>query len=243
MRRVFVTGGGHGIGRAIVEAFVREGDCVAFCDISTERGAEVSAATGARFFALDVVDSKALEGAMSELFVEWGDIDVVVNNVGIGEFEPITTTSVEHFDKVINTNLRSAFVTSRMLAIHREKMGSQSGYGRIVNITSTRYLQSEPSSEAYAASKGGICSLTHALAISLAEYHITVNCIAPGWISVNEDEVLRAEDHAFHPSGRVGAPDDIARACLFLCDQRNDFINGQCITVDGGVTNRMIYPE
>lgn len=243
MRRVFVTGGGHGIGRAIVEAFVREGDCVAFCDISTERGAEVSAATGARFFALDVVDSEALEGAMSELFVEWGDIDVVVNNVGIGEFEPITTTSVEHFDKVINTNLRSAFVTSRMLAIHREMMGSQSGYGRIVNITSTRYLQSEPSSEAYAASKGGICSLTHALAISLAEYHITVNCIAPGWISVNEDEVLRAEDHAFHPSGRVGVPDDIARACLFLCDQRNDFINGQCITVDGGVTKRMIYPE
>ena len=243
MRRVFVTGGGHGIGRAIVEAFVREGDSVAFCDISAERGAEVSAATGARFFALDVVDSEALEGAMSELFVEWGDIDVVVNNVGIGEFEPITTTSVEHFDRVINTNLRSAFVTSRMLALHREKMGSQSGYGRIVNITSTRYLQSEPSSEAYAASKGGICSLTHALAISLAEYHITVNCIAPGWISVNEDEVLRAEDHAFHPSGRVGVPDDIARACLFLCDQRNDFINGQCITVDGGVTKRMIYPE
>lgn len=243
MRRVFVTGGGHGIGRAIVEAFVREGDCVAFCDISAERGAEVSAATGARFFALDVVDSEALEGAMSELFVEWGDIDIVVNNVGISEFEPITTTSVEHFDKVINTNLRSAFVTSRMLAIHREKMGSQSGYGRIVNITSTRYLQSEPSSEAYAASKGGICSLTHALAISLAEYHITVNCIAPGWISVNEDEVLRAEDHDFHPSGRVGVPDDIARACLFLCDQRNDFINGQCITVDGGVTKRMIYPE
>ena len=85
--------------------------------------------------------------------------------------------------------------------------------------------------------------MTHALAISLAEYHITVNCIAPGWISVNEDEVLRAEDHAFHPSGRVGVPDDIARACLFLCDQRNDFINGQCITVDGGVTKRMIYPE
>lgn len=243
MRRVFVTGGGHGIGRAIVEAFVREGDCVAFCDISAERGAEVSAATGARFFALDVVDKEALEGAVCQLFDEWGDIDVVVNNVGISEFEPITATSVEHFERVINTNLRSAFITSRLLAMHREKIGSVNTYGRIVNIASTRYLQSEPSSEAYAASKGGIWSLTHALAVSLAPYHITVNCIAPGWISVTEDDVLRAEDHAFHPSGRVGVPEDIARACLFLCDQRNDFVNGQCITIDGGVTKKMIYPE
>ena len=85
--------------------------------------------------------------------------------------------------------------------------------------------------------------MTHALAMSLAPYHITVNCIAPGWISVNEDEVLRDEDHAFHPSGRVGKAEDVAHTCLFLCDRRSDFITGECITVDGGVTKRMIYPE
>ena len=243
MRRVFVTGAGHGIGRAIVEAFVAEGDCVAFCDIDVARGEEVAAATGARFFALDVCDKDALEAAVEALLAEWGDIDVIVNNVGIGDFQPITECSVESFERVINTNLRSAFITSRLLAIHRKKMGATNSYGRIVNLCSTRYLQSEAGCEAYAASKGGIWSLTHALAVSLAPYHITVNCIAPGWISVNEDEVLRAEDHAFHLSGRVGRAEDIARTCLFLCDAKSDFINGQCLTVDGGVTKKMIYPE
>jgi NAD(P)-dependent dehydrogenase (short-subunit alcohol dehydrogenase family) len=243
MRRVFVTGAGHGIGRAIVEAFVAEGDFVAFCDIDDVRGKEVAAATGARFFRLDVCDKCALEGAVKSLLDEWGDIDIVVNNVGIGNFAPITETTVEEFEMVIDTNLRSVFITSRLLAIHRERMGAANSYGRIVNMCSTRYLQSEAGTEAYSASKGGIWSMTHALAVSLAPYHITVNCIAPGWINVNEDEVLRAEDHSFHLSGRVGRADDIARACLFLCDEKNDFINGQCITVDGGVTRKMIYPE
>ena len=238
-----MTGAGHGIGRAIVEAFVAEGDSVAFCDVDVVRGEEVAAATGARFFALDVCDKEALEGAVATLLAEWGDIDVIVNNVGIGGFESITESSVENFERVINTNLRSAFITARLLAIHREKMGATNHYGRIVNLCSTRYLQSEAGSEAYAASKGGIWSLTHALALSLAPYHITVNCIAPGWISVNEEKVLRAEDHAFHPSGRVGRAEDIAHTCLFLCDAKSDFINGQCLTVDGGVTKKMIYPE
>ena len=118
-----MTGAAHGIGRAIVEAFVSAGDCVAFCDIDSARGEAVAAATGAQFFALDVCDKGALEGAMQSLFEQWGDIDVVVNNVGVGGFEPITASSVENFEQVIATNLRSAFITSRMLAIHREKMG------------------------------------------------------------------------------------------------------------------------
>ena len=243
MRRVFVTGGAHGIGHAIVEAFVKEGDKVAFCDIDAGRGAAVAAETGTRFFHLDVCDKTALENAVRTLLDEWGDLDIIVNNVGIGGFESITQTTVEHFEQVLNTNLRPAFITSRLLAIHREKTGAANPYGRIVNLCSTRYLQSEPGTEAYAASKGGIWSLTHALAVSLAPYHITVNCIAPGWISVDENEVLRPEDHAFHLSGRVGKPEDIARTCLFLCEPKSDFINGQCITVDGGVTKKMIYPE
>lgn len=243
MRRVFVTGGGHGIGRAIVEAFVKAGDQVVFCDIDAERGVEVAAATSARFFLVDVSDKEALQRMMTMLFAEWGDVDVVVNNVGIGGFEPITSTTVEHFEQVLNTNLRPAFITAHMWAKHREKHPAEKPYGRIVNLCSTRYLQSEPHSEAYAASKGGIWSMTHALAASLAPFHITVNCIAPGWISVQEDEVLRPEDHQFHLSGRVGRAEDIARTCLFLCDEKSDFINGQCITVDGGVTKKMIYPE
>ncbi len=243
MRRVFVTGAGHGIGRAIVEAFVAAGDQVAFCDIDPKRGEAVASATGARLFTLDVCDKEALEGAVVQLLDAWGDLDIIVNNVGIGGFEPITATSVEHFELILNTNLRSAFITARLLAMHREKLGATNPYGRIVNLCSTRYLQSEAGTEAYAASKGGIWSLTHALAVSLAPYHITVNCIAPGWISVHEEESLRPEDHAFHLSGRVGRAADIARTCLFLCEEQSDFINGQCITVDGGVTKKMIYPE
>ena len=169
-------------------------------------------------------------------------MDVLVNNVGIGMFKPLTEVSVEEFDKVISTNLRSVFITSRLLARHR-LMNGNTAYGRIVNICSTRYLQSEAGTEAYSASKGGIYSMTHALAVSLAPMHITVNALAPGWIHVREDEVLRPEDTAFHLSGRVGVPDDIVRMCLFLCEEENGFINGQTITIDGGATVKMIYPE
>ena len=133
-RRVFVTGAGHGIGRAIVEAFAERGDRVAFCDIDAKRGEEVAAATGARFFELDVCDKSALEGAVRTLLDEWGDLDIIINNVGIGGFEPITATSVEHFEMVLNTNLRSAFITSRLLAMHRAQMGATNPYGRIVNL-------------------------------------------------------------------------------------------------------------
>lgn len=180
---------------------------------------------------------------MAQLFREWGDIDIIINNAGISEFSPITETDVEDFDKILSVNLRPAFITSRQLAIHRKSQAAPPAYGRIINICSTRYLMSEPGSEGYAASKGGIYSLTHALALSLAEYHITVNCISPGWIQTANYDQLKPEDHAQHPSGRVGRPEDIARLCLFLCREENDFINGENITVDGGMTKKMIYIE
>lgn len=241
-RRVFVTGGAHGIGKGLVEAFAREGDRVEFCDTDARRGAATAAETGARFHEVDVTDAPGLEGCMQEIFARLGDVDILVNNVGISLFKPLTELSIEEFDRVIDTNLRSAFITARLLARHRRRNGN-TRYGRIVNLCSTRYLQSEAGCEAYAASKGGIYALTHALAVSLAPLHITVNALAPGWIHVREEEVLRPEDHAFHPSGRVGDPGDIARMCLFLCEAANDFINGQTLVIDGGATIRMIYPE
>lgn len=145
-------------------------------------------------------------GALRDL----GDIDILVNNVGISPFKPLTELSIEEFDRVIATNLRPVFITSRQLALHRQQNGNHS-YGRIINLCSTRYLQSEAGTEAYSASKGGIYSLTHSLAVSLAPLHITVNAIAPGWIHVREEEQLRPEDHAFHP--RAGsAPRKTLRA-------------------------------
>jgi NAD(P)-dependent dehydrogenase (short-subunit alcohol dehydrogenase family) len=102
---------------------------------------------------------------------------------------------------------------------------------------------SEPNSEAYAASKGGILALTHALAASFSDYHISVNAVLPGWIENGDYSSLRETDHEQHFSRRVGKPADIARACLFLTDPENDFVTGTRLVVDGGMTRKMIYEE
>ena len=242
-RRVFITGGAEGIGKAIVEAFCLSGDQVAFCDINEIAGQETAKATGSIFHKVDVSDKDVLESCMQRILSEWNDIDIIVNNVGISKFSSITETSVEDFDKILSINLRPVFITSRLLAIHRKEQSSPNPYGRIINICSTRYLMSESGSEGYAASKGGIYSLTHALALSLSEWNITVNSIAPGWIQTHDYDQLRPEDHSQHPSRRVGKPEDIARMSLFLCEENNDFINGENITIDGGMTKKMIYLE
>ena len=242
-KRVFITGGAEGIGKAIVEVFCLSGDQVAFCDINEIAGQETAKATGSIFHKVDVSDKDALESCMQRILSEWNDIDIIINNVGISQFSSITETSVEDFDKILSINLRPVFITSRLLAIHRKEQSSPNLYGRIINICSTRYLMSEPGSEGYAASKGGIYSLTHALALSLSEWNITVNSIAPGWIQTHDYDQLQPEDHSQHPSRRVGKPEDIARMCLFLCEENNDFINGENITIDGGMTKKMIYLE
>lgn len=242
-RRVFINGGADGIGHEIVKAFTSIGCKVAFCDTNNALGRMTEQTTGARFFSLDASNSSDLEECMDSLFKVWGDIDIVINNVGISITKPIIDIAIDEFDKVINTNLRSAFVTSRKLAIHRNNLNEKNIFGRIINICSTRYLMSEPGWEAYAASKGGIYSLTHALALSLADYNITVNCISPGWIQNHNYESLKESDHLQHPSRRVGKPEDIARMCIFLCDKNNTFINGENITIDGGMTKKMIYEE
>ena len=242
-KRVFITGGAEGIGKAIVEAFCLSGDQVAFCDINETAGQETAKATGSIFHKVDVSDKDALESCIQRILSEWNDIDIIINNVGISQFSSITETSVEDFDKILSINLRPVFITSRLLAIHRKEQSSPNPYGRIINICSTRYLMSEPGSEGYAASKGGIYSLTHPLALSLSEWNITVNSIAPGWIQTHDYDQLQPEDHSQHPSRRVGKPEDIARMCLFLCEENNDFINGENITIDGGMTKKMIYLE
>ena len=238
---VFVTGAAKGIGKAIVEAFALEGYQVAFCDVDEHSGIKLEAETGAKFIKADAGDKSELENAVNEVLGMWGDIDILINNVGVGNFGDIKDVSVEDFERVININLRSAFITSRLLTIYREHQEPKNPYGRIINLCSTRYLMSEPGTEAYSASKGGIFSLTHALAISLSKYHITVNSISPGWIENYHYDTLTEADHQQHPSLRVGKPDDIARMCLFLCDEKNDFINGENITIDGGMTKKMMY--
>ncbi len=242
-RRVFVTGGAKGIGRAIVGAF-RNADCrVAFCDNDTKAGAATAQAMGAKYYPIDVTDANALDTCLTRIIEEWGDIDVIVNNVGVGNFSPLTETSIADFDNVLATNLRPVFITSRRLAIHRKSLEENPAYGRIINICSTRYRMSEPGTEGYAASKGGVDALTHSLMASLAPFRITVNAISPGWIENYNYDTLTDDDHLQHPSQRVGKPEDIARMCVFLAHPDNDFINGENIIVDGGMTRKMIYVE
>ncbi len=239
-KTLFVTGGASGIGRSIVEAFRCAGAAAAFCDIDLRSGERTAAETGALFLPADVAD--ALRRALEECCARLGEIDILVNNAGVSEFTPLVDTSVEQFDRVLAINLRPVFITAQWMAARRNTPEGRSRYGRIVNIASTRWLQSEPASEAYAASKGGIVSLTHALALSFAEYAVTVNAVSPGWIDTGHYPIGE-RDHRQHPSGRVGTPADIARACLFLADPANDFIDGQNIVADGGMTKKMIYVE
>lgn len=243
---VFITGGANGIGKAIVKAFCEAGADVVFCDMDEAEGKKLNDEMKnykCSFTHLDVSGASALTNEMNTIISKKGNIDIIINNVGISVFGSILDTSIEDFDKVLDINLRPVFITAKLLAKHRSQHEELKTYGRIINMSSTRYLMSEPDTEAYSASKGAIVSLTHSLAISLSKYKITVNCISPGWIDTGHYGDLRPEDHAQHPSGRVGQPDDIARMCLFLCEPANDFINGQNIIIDGGMTKKMIYVE
>lgn len=241
---IYITGGAKGIGKAIVTLFCKNGADVTFCDIDVDESKKLChelSSYKCSFEEVDISDAEALEQSINKVIEEKGNIDVIINNAGVSCFNPILDTTVVEFDKILEINLRPVFITARTLAKHRESKPDLNSYGRIVNISSTRFLMSEPNSEAYAASKGAIVSLTHALAISLSKYKITVNSISPGWIETLNYDSLSTEDHSQHPSGRVGKPDDIARTCLFLCQPDNDFINGQNIVVDGGMTKKMIY--
>ena len=141
----------------------------------------------------------------------------------------------------MSINVRPGYITSRKLAIHRRNMGGEPHYGRIINMASTRQSMSEAGTEAYSASKGAVDSLTHALMMSLAPLGITVNSVSPGWIETGDYDALSEADHSQHPSRRVGRVDDIARACIFIALPDNDFLNGENIVIDGGMTRKMIY--
>lgn len=177
---------------------------------------------------------------MDTAFQTYDHIDILINNAGKGLFKSPYDLTLEEWDDLLNTNLRSVFLCSREAAKYMRK--NKDG-GSIVNIASTRAIMSEPNSEAYAASKGGIVALTHALAASLSKDKITVNCISPGWIETGDYSQLRPIDHEQHLSRRVGKPEDIARACLYLTDKENDFVTGINLIVDGGMTRKMIYVE
>lgn len=226
MKHAIITGGAGLIGAGICRKLASAGWAVASFDLS-------SGPEGIRHVPCDVADESAVAEAFTAL--GWDTLDLLVNNAGIAgpEDGPIHELSLAEWRRITDSHLTGAFLMTRA-AVPLLRPG-----GSIVNMASTRAFMSEPDTEAYAASKGGLVALTHALAISLGPRKLRANAIAPGWISSGEG--LREIDHAQHPAGRVGLAEDIAEAVLYLAEA--GFVTGQVLTVDGGMTRKMIYAE
>ncbi|MFB5265547.1 SDR family NAD(P)-dependent oxidoreductase [Paenibacillus enshidis] len=240
---VIVTGAAQGIGSAVAAAYAGEGARVVLADHDAEKGAAAAAALRsegheAMFVACDMRSEEDILRLVHTAKEQYGTIHILINNAGKGVWKSPYELTAAEWDDVMNTNARSCFLASRETA---KVMKSNAEGGSIVNIASTRAAMSESDTEAYAASKGAITALTHALAVSLGRDGIRVNCISPGWIETGDYGQLRPEDHSQHPSGRVGKPEDIARACLYLTEPGNDFITGENLVIDGGMTRKMIY--
>ncbi|MGN1385712.1 MAG: SDR family oxidoreductase [Bacillus sp. (in: firmicutes)] len=232
---VIITGAAQGIGRAVAQEYVNKGYQVVIADVK-----EATDLQDVLCIQTDVRNPADIDNLIKQTVHTYDRIDILINNAGKMLWKSPYDVTVDEWDDVLNTNLRSMFLLSREAAKHMRK--NENG-GSIVNIASTRALMSEPNTELYAASKGGIVSLTHALAASFADDRITVNAISPGWIETSDYSLLTEADHAQHFSKRVGKPADIARACLFLTDDNNDFITGTNMVIDGGMTKKMIYVE
>lgn len=241
-RVALVTGGSRGIGRAIVEGLAAEGAKVSFVYASNQAAADelvakVRAAGGeALAIKADVKVKAEAEAAVEKTVETFGKIDVLVNNAGIVRDTLVATMPEEKWRDVIETNLNSVYNFCN--AVMRPMMSAR--YGRIVNMSSVAARMSNQGQGAYAASKGGIESFTKCLAVEVAKRGITVNAVAPGFILTDMTEAVRsaAEDKivAQIPVRRLGKPEDIANAVLFLADEKTSYITGDVITVDGGLT-------
>ena len=234
-----ITGAAHGIGRATARQLLDEGWLVGVVDLAA---ADLKRAFGKLtrrvcLIAGDIGEKATAKRAVAATIERFGQLDGIVSNAGIMIRKPIRQLTLAEWRRVLDVNLTAAF----LLAKAAEKPLRQTN-GAFVSIASTRAAMSEPNTEAYSASKGGLVALTHALAMSLAP--VRVNCISPGWIATRDYNKLRRKDHVQHPAGRVGRPEDIAEIVAWLLDgERSGFVTGANFTVDGGMTRKMIYVE
>ncbi len=235
---VVVTGASRGIGRGIAEAFAKEGAKVA-CVATSEAGAKATAdalADGAKAYACDVSNTESVENLFNQIQEEMGTPSVLVNNAGVARDTLLLRMKDEDWDTVLNVNLKGTFLCIR--AVTRSMMKAR--YGRIVNISSIVGQHGQAGQANYAASKAGIFGLTMSVAKELGSRGITCNAIAPGFIQTDMTESLSEEmkEHVVKtaPAGRLGSPEDVASAVLFLASQESAYITGQTITVDGGLT-------
>ncbi len=230
-RVALVTGAARGIGAGIAARLASEGYRVIAADLDI-----APAPLNGRLVRADVADENDVRVLIDEIAAQEGRLDALVCNAGMMIRKPMAELRLDEWSRVLATNLTSTF-----LLVRAAEAMLRASRGAVVTIASTRAHMSEPNTEAYAASKGGLVALTHALAISLGP-EVRVNCISPGWILTKGPAPSQA-DHAQHPAGRVGTVEDIAALAVFLLGPESGFITGAEFIADGGMTRKMIYVE
>lgn len=251
-KTVLITGGAQGIGLGMAFGFAQAGAYVVITDKDQEAGKQAEQwlqeqSLKAEFIPCDVSIEADVQALMQQVGEKRHSLDALINNAGLADpfMGPLQNLDMADFDKVLAVNLRGPLLCAKYALPLLQK----AEHPAILNISSTRAFMSEPETFAYSASKGGLEALTHSLAVSLTEERVRVNAIAPGWIEVGnwkkqEDKYEpqhTKEDKEQHPVGRIGQPQDIAEAALFLCSDKAGFITGQSLTIDGGMTVKMIY--
>jgi 3-oxoacyl-[acyl-carrier protein] reductase len=241
-KRVIVTGATKGIGKAIALSFAREGAWVAANYASDDQSAvdtESKLATTAKKFMLikaDVTVRFDVDGMIKQVIHQWGHVDILVNNAGIIRDKLLMFLNEDDWDKVIDVNLKGTYLCSR--AIIRTMISRK--FGRIINMTSPSALLGRAGQTNYSASKGGIISFTKSLSKEIARLGITVNAVCPGFISTamtkHIDQDIKCDLSNRIPMGRLGQPEDVVGAVLFLASQKAGYITGQVLAVDGGLT-------
>ncbi|MFC1485865.1 3-oxoacyl-[acyl-carrier-protein] reductase [Candidatus Latescibacterota bacterium] len=238
-RVALITGAAQGIGKAIAERFASDGSAIAVCDFNREKAtktaSELSARATATAYRMNVADTGSVAEAVEMVMRDFGKIDVLVNNAGITRDTLLLRMKREDWDAVLAVNLTGAYTVSQAVVRHMMK----ARWGRIINMASVVGIRGNAGQANYAASKAGLIGLTKTMAREFAGRNITVNAIAPGFITTEMTAVLPEEaKQAFLnniPLNRPGTPDDVAGAALFLAGDDASYLTGQVLCVDGGM--------